>query len=259
MIVFRKKKAGCDLVGQRFGKLVVLKDSGKRSKGSGVIWLCKCDCGKTFETLGPGLKSGATKSCRCLRIHNLVGKKFGKLTVLRDSGERRKNAMLWTCLCSCGKLTNVRAICLSSGQTKSCGCLSREIGKERLGKANYNYKHGRQPKRLYSIWMNMKRRCNDSWHHAYKYYGGKGVSIYPGWQDDFVAFRRWALNNGYSESLVVDRIDSNGNYEPNNCQWITKSENSIKSYSERRLRDAKRKRGSETLEPNQTLNKRRIV
>jgi hypothetical protein len=83
-------------------------------------------------------------------------------------------------------------------------------------------KHGFAKKeKLYSIWRGIKIRCLNKNHHAYKYYGGKGVSVYPEWAESYEVFRGWAFQNGYKEGLTLDRINGNGNYEPLNCRWVT--------------------------------------
>ena len=77
--------------------------------------------------------------------------------------------------------------------------------------------------RLYKIWCGMRERCNRVNHSAYKNYGGRGIKVCLEW-DDYVAFREWATNNGYSNELTLDRIDVDGNYCPENCRWVTMDE-----------------------------------
>lgn len=167
---------------------------------------------------------------------NLAGQRFGRLLVLEDSGERtRCKRVIWLCLCGCGNIVKVRADCLRIEHTKSCGCLRREMTSE-LGKKHHkgNLKHGDWGKRLYRIWQGVISRCYNSKTHDYKYYGKRGIQICDKWRRSYLAFKNWALKSGYQENLVIDRIDNNGNYEPNNCQWITQVENLKKSHLERR-------------------------
>jgi hypothetical protein len=94
--------------------------------------------------------------------------------------------------------------------------------------------------RLYKIWAGMKNRCSrKSQCVPYKYYGSRGISVCPEWRTSYQAFRSWALANGYQENLVIDRKDNNGNYEPSNCQWITRSEHSRKSNADRKKTNVK--------------------
>lgn len=78
--------------------------------------------------------------------------------------------------------------------------------------------------RLYHTWQNMKKRCYNKNDPKYKSYGKRGITICDTWLNDFQTFSNWAMNNGYQDGLTIDRIDINGNYEPNNCRWITKDE-----------------------------------
>jgi hypothetical protein len=89
-----------------------------------------------------------------------------------------------------------------------------------------NTTHGMSKTKLYSTWAGMISRCSNKIHVAYDSYGGKGVKICDSWLD-FEQFKNWALSNGYQENLTLDRIDSTGNYEPSNCKWSTKTEQSI--------------------------------
>ena len=97
-----------------------------------------------------------------------------------------------------------------------------------MGRKN---KHGLSNTKIYSIYHNMKDRCYNSNHHEFYNYGGKGIQICNEWLGDngFINFYNWSTNNGYVEGLSIDRVDSSGNYEPNNCQWITRGENTAKS------------------------------
>ncbi len=90
---------------------------------------------------------------------------------------------------------------------------------------NKKIKHGGSSTRLYKIWCMMKQRCFNNNYDRYKDYGGRGITICPEWTESYIAFRDWALSHGYKEELQINRINNNGNYEPNNCEWVTRKEN----------------------------------
>lgn len=157
------------------------------------------------------------------RTSNLTGQKFGRLTVFgrRMCDKTKRN--LWHCQCECGNTTLVSAYDLTSGKTKSCGCLRKDVTSAR------RKTHGMSNSRLYRIWNAMKERCQCPTNKQYKDYGERGISVCDEWQNDFETFRDWAIANGYEDDLSIDRIDHNGNYCPENCRWATgKEQNSNK-------------------------------
>lgn len=173
------------------------------------------------------------------RIKDLTGQRFGRLTALVCLPKKRQGTnVFWICRCDCGNIVEIRGNHLCSGDTKSCNCLKREKAKERVISNPPAFKHGDSPNRnqarLYIIWIHIKQRCLNPKSHAYKYYGKKGVSVCDEWINDYVAFRDWALANEYASDLTIDRINHKGNYEPSNCQWLTNSENTTKSWKDRR-------------------------
>ena len=96
--------------------------------------------------------------------------------------------------------------------------------KSQKGKGNGNYKHGCKNTKLYRLWCSMKQRCNNKNAWAYKYYGAKGIRVCDEWQSDYLSFKRWSEENGYVEGLTIDRINTNGDYSPQNCRWVTRKD-----------------------------------
>lgn len=113
-----------DLTGQTFGRLTAIEatpDSNKR-----LVWLCRCDCGKTKYVESSSLVRGLTRSCGCLRVNDLTGRTFGRLTVLKQADDTSTKRVSWICACECGSTKIVRGGDLKTGRTLSCGCLNRE-------------------------------------------------------------------------------------------------------------------------------------
>ena len=124
----------------------------------------------------------------------------------------------WVCRCECGSEVVVEAYSLKTGHTQSCGCFQREAT------SAANRTHGKRKTRLYRIWVCMKTRCYQKSYHAYRHYGGRGITVCDEWLNNFQGFYDWANANGYSDELSIDRIDVNGCYSPQNCRWVTMAE-----------------------------------
>lgn len=159
-------------------------------------------------------------------MENLIGNTYGRLTVISPAEKKvlpsgAKIAM-WLCKCSCGNTKAVSAYNLKIGKTKSCGCLNSELSRERRLKHSGTLNGTRE--RLYDIWRAMKERCNNPKNISYHNYGGRGVRVCDFWENDYPCFKSWAIENGYSDEMSIDRIDVSGNYEPSNCRWATRKQ-----------------------------------
>lgn len=152
------------------------------------------------------------------KIENLSGKKYGLLSVIERAANDAWANTQWLCKCECGKTTIVRADSLKNGKTKSCGCILSKTTKKRFTI------HGMYASRIYNCWKAMKHRCYLKSNAKYALYGARGIIVCEEWKNNFKAFYDWAITNGYSDNLTLDRIDSNGNYEPSNCRWATSIE-----------------------------------
>lgn len=151
------------------------------------------------------------------RIIDLKGKRFGRLTVIEP--QRTKDGRFgWLCKCDCGGETVANIGDLKSGNTSSCGCLRVEVSSIRAKT------HGKSKTRLYDVWINMRQRCSNKNLPSWEHYGGRGIKVCSDWNTSFEKFMEWALSSGYEDKLTIDRIDVNGNYEPNNCRWVTVKE-----------------------------------
>ena len=156
---------------------------------------------------------------RASNFIDMSGKTYGDLKVLSLCEVINKRTM-WLCECKCGKLFVTDGWRIRSGKTKSCGCLSRELSIKR------STKHGMSKDRIYHIHRAILARCYNKNTAEYHNYGGRGIIVCDEWigKQGFENFLKWSLENGYNEKLSIDRIDVNGNYEPQNCRWATQKE-----------------------------------
>lgn len=161
-----------------------------------------------------------------MKIVDLTGQRFGRLTALKRVGCKHHSA-LWLCKCDCGNFKEITASNLKGGTVRSCGCLSREIRGKQLSKFNHSRAiHGEYKSKLHNVWGGMIQRCTNPKQQYYHLYGGRGIKVCDEWRS-YVVFRDWMISNGYKDGLTLDRIDPNGDYCPNNCRLVTMQEQQL--------------------------------
>lgn len=237
LLSYKARNCGCsdrhDLTGMRFTRLQAIRrvenSAPSPSSPAGHIrYLCKCSCGKEITVYSSALVAGLTCSCGCLQrerakenVKDLTGKIFGRLTVLRRDIENTTNRKAkWIVQCSCGngRMFSVPGSALLSGNTRSCGCLKRELS------SLNNLKWTDEERMIVRHLAAMKQRCYNTSLPDYIHYGARGIKICAEWLNDSKSFVEWAKKSGYKPGLTIERIDCNGDYEPRNCCWISQEE-----------------------------------
>lgn len=215
-----------DLTGERFGRLIVLNRGEKIGKNSSFI--CLCDCGNIKNVRTYSLTSGKTKSCGCLQKEevssrmkkNILGQKFGKLTVVEEVGKSESGRYLYNCVCECGGNRIVNSKYLLNNDIKNCGCSNSSV-KHKLTRRDSGLKT-----KEYTAWSDMKQRCYNKKSLSYKNYGLRGIKVCDRWMDEKDGFLNFYNDVGEIPiGYDIDRINTNGDYEPSNVRVVTHQQN----------------------------------
>jgi hypothetical protein len=150
---------------------------------------------------------------------DMTGQKFARWTIVRRAENNARNKQRWLCRCECGIERVVEGQNLHSGRSRSCGCLSREVSRQACIARRT---HGRSKSLTYSRWMRMRVRCEQPQSVSFPHYGARGIGVCPRWLD----FENFLADMGEcpTKEHTLDRIDTNGNYEPGNVRWATQKE-----------------------------------
>ena len=160
---------------------------------------------------------------------DLTGKRFDRLVVLERAGVATNGDALWLCRCDCGNTKIYRASNLKGGRNKSCGCKHRDVLVERNWRGGYCVENPR----LHKIYKDMIARCYNKKNKAYRWYGAKGVCVCDSWLENEQSFFDFCNTHGYSDSLTIDRIRSDGDYCPDNCRFIDNGFNALRGVFKR--------------------------
>jgi hypothetical protein len=203
-----------DIIGNKFGKWTVLSFIGRDAK-SNKIYKCICDCGTEKEQRKSTLVDGESTQCKTCRmsdfnkVEDLVGKKFGLWTVIGKEKNNSRNEWFYQCICECGTQKAIAGSTLKNGRANKCPHCRVKT-------------HGMSYTSTFKIWSGILRRCTNSNFKAYKYYGGRGITICDRW----LKFEHFLEDMGTRPNgLQIDRINNDGNYEPGNCRWVTPAVN----------------------------------
>lgn len=146
-------------------------------------------------------------------VIDLTGKRFGRLRVLERNGRAKSGHIMWRCKCDCGKENTIRGYHLVQKRIRSCGCLVDESRRKK--------KHGMVGTPEYISWYAMKTRCNNPNAKDFECWGGRGIGYCESWEKFESFYRDMGKRN---DGFVLERVNNNKGYGPDNCKWATHKE-----------------------------------
>ena len=203
----------------------------------GVIWACRCKCGRLIELTSGAISNGRTHSCgKCgykqqrlfeLNAKKIGGVRFGRLVAIYPTSRRSGNSVVWHCKCDCGNECDVSYDQLHKGETVSCGCYHRDM---------VTKWHTETERLLADRWHRVQQRCYNPTDKNYALWGARGIKMCDEWLHDKSKFIKWAIDNGFKPGLKLDRIDNSKGYSPDNCRWATDSQQANNRTNNRMLK-----------------------
>lgn len=217
------------MIGEKYNKLTIIENLGV-DKNSHRKVKCRCDCGNIVIKTFNDVKNGRVISCcscsntrrNSNKCKEIIGTEVNNCKIINASylvKENGRKRLFVDAKCNkCGAVFNIRYDTLKALHGNNCPkCNFKRY-------TDIRKKPYRRTK-LYRVYYAIKQRCYNTKDRNYKHYGGRGIKMCDEWLNSFDVFYNWSMDNGYKKGLQVDRIDCNGNYEPNNCRWVDSSTN----------------------------------